>query len=300
MRRLLPALLVLAASALTVTAPASALTVDVRSHPVDGDVQLRFSAPKLPNGGYYYGVIVLRHYRGFTGALPPECSTSSDMQHTAYGYPPPDGELALALAPTPSDTGRWCRGGRYEGAIYAVPQAPPCESTYPCSSEPYEPSPCWGSEGHVVCGVVALRSWRYPDPLPPPRASGTRIVGRFSVSFPSRVLHVQHLSARVYDVNETLEGVVSSHESLRAAGRRVGQDFSTCVPIQEEISAHCTGKYVLPGGTIRFAGTVGVQRLKQTLTILGGTGRYRDAEGTILTEYAKHAHRASETITLEG
>ena len=108
------------------------------------------------------------------------------MQRTDYGYPRPNGEVALALTPARSSTMHWCRGGSYAGAIYAVPHAPPCQSTYPCRSEPYEPpSPCWVIEGHPVCGVVALpREYAYPDGLPAPLARGTSVVARFTVRFP--------------------------------------------------------------------------------------------------------------------
>jgi hypothetical protein len=150
------------------------------------NVHLTFHARRLPEGGYYYGVIVLKPYKKYTRTSPPPCSTSSNMQHTDYGYPQPNKRVALILTPAKSPTGHWCPNGSYEGAIYAVPHAPPCESTYPCRSEPYRPpSPCWKLEGHRVCGVVALpRAYVYPDGLPTPRATGTTIVARFSIKFP--------------------------------------------------------------------------------------------------------------------
>jgi hypothetical protein len=151
---------------------------------VRGNVHLSFRAPPLHQGGYYYAVMVLKPYKHYTKASPP-CSVSSDMQRADYGYPK-GGNVALALTPAKSRTGHWCAEGRYEGAVYAVPHAPPCESAYPCRSEPYEPpSACWNIEGRRVCGVVALpRQWRYPSSLPTPLWPGTRIVGRFVVRFP--------------------------------------------------------------------------------------------------------------------
>jgi hypothetical protein len=148
-------------------------------------VHVSFRAHPLPEGGYYYAVLVLAPYKRYTRASPPPCSTSSNMQRTDYGYPH-RGEVALALTPAHSTTGHWCPGGTYSGAIYAVPHAPPCKGRYPCRSEPYEPpSPCWHVGGRVVCGVVALpRQYRYPDGLPAPLARGTTIRARFSVEFP--------------------------------------------------------------------------------------------------------------------
>jgi hypothetical protein len=143
---------------------------------------------QLPEGGYYYGVIVLKPYRHYTQKAPPPCSTSSDMERTDYGYPQPGHPVELALTPASSRTGHWCRGGAYIGAIYAVPHAPPCESRYPCRSEPNERSPCWeGTNGRKVCGTVAEpKGYTYPGGLPKPIAKGTLIVGRFSVTFQLR------------------------------------------------------------------------------------------------------------------
>jgi hypothetical protein len=173
------------------TGSAQAMPVHVQRTPVvRQNVHIRLTAPRLPEGGYYYGVIVLKPYRRYTRASPPPCSASSNMQATDYGYPQPNGVVTLALTPAKSKTGHWCREGFYEGAVYAVPHAPPCESSYPCHSEPYGPhQECAGVGPECVHGIVARPTqWSYPDPLPSPLASGTRIVGRFSVKFtaPSR------------------------------------------------------------------------------------------------------------------
>lgn len=169
---------------LGLAASAQAIPVRVqRTLVVRQNVHVSFSAPKLSGGGYYYAVIVLKPDRRYTRISPPPCSTSSDMQRTDYGFPQ-DGVVALALTPAKSRTWHWCNGGSYEGAIYAVPHTPPCESSYPCRSEPYK-APCAGVRPGCVLGVVARpREWEYPDPLPSPRASGTAIVARFSVRFP--------------------------------------------------------------------------------------------------------------------
>jgi hypothetical protein len=148
------------------------------------NVHVTFRAGQLPEGGYYYGVVVLKPYKRYTRNSPPPCSTSSNMQRTDYGYPQLNRQVALALTPAKSSTGHWCPSGSYEGAIYAVPHAPPCESTYPCHSEPYE-RPCAGIAPGCVHGVVAWpKAYAYPDGLPQPRATGTAIVAHFSIWFP--------------------------------------------------------------------------------------------------------------------
>jgi hypothetical protein len=170
------------------TAPA-AETVAVhvlRKLSASQNVHVTFRGRQLPEGGYYYAVIVLEPYRKYTRRSPPPCATSSDMQRTDYGYPQPSGVVALALTPAKSLTGRWCPGGHYVGAIYAVPHAPPCDSAYPCHSEPPYKQPCEAIERPCVTGKVAHpRESEYPDRLPSPRANGTTIVGRFAVRFPS-------------------------------------------------------------------------------------------------------------------
>jgi hypothetical protein len=140
----------------------------------------------LPAGGYYYAVVVLRPYKHYTNRMPPPCATSSDMLRTDYGYPHPGQPVRLALTPAQSTAGRWCRGGDYLGGIYAVPHSPPCESRYPCRSEPYKaPSPCWELKtGQRVCGVVAQpKRYAYPEGLPKPLAPGAHIIAHFRVTF---------------------------------------------------------------------------------------------------------------------
>ena len=166
----------------------SVVSVHVQPKPsVTGNVHVSFHPiDQLLPGGYYYAVIVLKPYRHYTRTSPPPCAASSDMLKTDYGYPHPEQPVKLALTPAKSVTGYWCPGGTYTGAVYAVPHAPPCESTYPCRSEPYEPpSPCWELEsGHKVCGEVAQpKSYTYPEGPPKPIAKGARIIGRFTVTF---------------------------------------------------------------------------------------------------------------------
>jgi hypothetical protein len=166
-----------------VTAVAGAtVSVHVQNKPsVRQNVHIKFRASRLPEGGYYYAVIVLKPYKKYTRSSPPPCSTSSDMQRTDYGYPSSTGTVGLALTPAKSSTGHWCPAGTYLGDIYAVPHTPPCESTYPCRSEPYK-EPCAGVAPGCVHGIVARPSeWEYPQGLPKPLSSDTKIVGYFTV-----------------------------------------------------------------------------------------------------------------------
>jgi hypothetical protein len=170
--------LILSAIALTVAGSAAAVagtqSAPVSVHPpqkpsIAGSIHISFRpTDRLPQGGYYYAVIVLKPYKHYTQYEPPPCATSSNMQKTDYAYPHPGRLVEFALTPAKSFARHWCRGGVYSGGIYAVPYQPPCNSTYPCRSEPYKaPSPCWEIEpGHKVCGVVAKpKLYLYPDGL---------------------------------------------------------------------------------------------------------------------------------------
>ncbi len=197
MRRRLLHILIASVAALTATGSVGAaantqphaVSVHVQRKPnIAGNVHISFRpTDRLPPGGYYYAVIVLKQYKHYTRNEPPPCATSSNMQETDYGYPQSGRPVRLALTPAESTTGHWCPGGTYSGAIYAVPQAPPCEGKYPCAtSEPHEPpSPCWEiAPGDRACGKVApARTYKYPDGPPAPLAKGARIIGHFRVTF---------------------------------------------------------------------------------------------------------------------
>ena len=168
--------------------PSPDVVVHVQSNPsILRNVHISFRpTDRLPPGGYYYAVVVLKPYKHYTRTEPPPCATSSDMEKTDYGFSYDHRRVVLTLDPAESRTGHWCRGGTYIGGIYAVPHPPPCERRYPCRSEPYKvPSPCWeASSGRRVCGVaIKLGTYVYPDGLPKPLASGTRIIGHFQVVF---------------------------------------------------------------------------------------------------------------------
>jgi hypothetical protein len=168
------------------TQPGS-VSIQVQKPSVAGSVHISFRpTDRLPPGGYYYAVIVLEPYEHYTQKTPPPCAVSSNMERTDYGYPRQGRPVKLALTPAKSFARHWCRGGVYSGAIYAVPYAPPCNSTYPCRSEPYKEL-CVGVRPGCVLGIVARpKLYRYPDGLPTPLAKGTRIVGRFQVKFSQR------------------------------------------------------------------------------------------------------------------
>ena len=185
-------------------APERPLGVHVPAHPdTRGGVAISFTPTvHLPRGGYYYAVAVLERYPGYSPSTPPPCALSSDMRRTAYAYAHARRSLRLMLIPALSAQHRWCAGGAYAGALYAVPHKPACSAAYPCTGRSTVLSPCWGVEGRVVCGVVANPephptagepptpapkgqppSYSYPGGVPVPVDRSARIVARFQLRF---------------------------------------------------------------------------------------------------------------------
>ena len=175
-----PALAAVAPALATATAPGWSQRVPVSApfHPAPSAPGLALALhphAAVPHRGYYYAVAVLEHFRHLAGG--PGCAVSSNMERTQYGRPGRDGRVHLELLPAPSVARRWCAGGIYEGAVYAVPHPPPCTHAYPCFGR----SSC-GPDGGV-CGLVPrpIYEYSYPNGLPKPLDARTRIVGRFTI-----------------------------------------------------------------------------------------------------------------------
>lgn len=174
---------VASASAANVLGPVS---VRVSQQPSIGStVSVAFSPRgRLPSGGYYYAVVVLKEYARQPQSAVPPCAISSDMKRTQYGYPHRGRALRLTLTPASSTTGHWCPGGTYIGALYAVPHRPRCGGSQPCYGRSTQSGSCWEVEGRLLCGVVAIPTYSYPGGLPKPIDHSARVVGHFQVSFP--------------------------------------------------------------------------------------------------------------------
>jgi hypothetical protein len=106
-----------------------------------------------------------------------------------------------------------------------------------------------------------------------------------------------HLTATVYD-GHVSKGVYSSKEKVYDGTTKLGEDSSSCSK-KTSSTVHCAGSYKLTHGTILFSGTISNSSNTNRLTITGGTGSYKDARGTVLTEYNKAGTKAKETITFK-
>jgi hypothetical protein len=99
------------------------------------------------------------------------------------------------------------------------------------------------------------------------------------------------LTATVYDVHP-----YSSKEKVYEGTTKVGEDSSTCTK-RTSSTIHCIGSYKLTNGTILFSGTISNSSNTNRLAITGGTGRYKNVRGAVLTEFNKAGTKAKETIT---
>jgi Dirigent-like protein len=106
------------------------------------------------------------------------------------------------------------------------------------------------------------------------------------------------LSAVVYDVHSGQGEVITSKEKLSQGVGSVGEDSSRCTPVSKT-TVHCTGSYKLTHGTLQIAGTIPRVANTNHLSVVGGTGAYKGARGTVVTEYNKPGTRAKETITFK-
>jgi hypothetical protein len=125
------------------------------------------------------------------------------------------------------------------------------------------------------------------------------LLGAFSLGFVSASQAAPaplHLTAYVYDIHSG-KGVYSSHEKLYEGSRKVGEDYSRCVEASNHRSTHCVGSYTLSHGTVDFSGTISTASNTNRLSMTGGTGSYKSARGTVLTEYNRTGTKARETLT---
>jgi hypothetical protein len=74
-----------------------------------------------------------------------------------------------------------------------------------------------------------------------------------------------------------------------AAGQAVGTDYSVCVAVKggNHPVGQCTNSYFLQDGRITAVGGVNLDQRKQLLPVVGGSGAYEGAKGTVLTELGR-------------
>jgi len=78
---------------------------------------------------------------------------------------------------------------------------------------------------------------------------------------------------------------------LTASGETIGSEHSHCVVTKADKHpvALCTDSFFLRDGRITAVGGVNLDRSEQLLPVVGGTGAYEGAQGTVLFEIGKRA-----------
>jgi hypothetical protein len=92
------------------------------------------------------------------------------------------------------------------------------------------------------------------------------------------------------------DGTAQNHyieENLTSGGRKIGHDLLHCTMISAEAD-HCSATFTFSGGTVAVSGTDRNQTNNQ-LRIVGGTGAYRGAKGT-LSLHAESGQRTVQTF----
>ena len=85
-----------------------------------------------------------------------------------------------------------------------------------------------------------------------------------------------------------------------ASGKRVGNDAETCpVYRARPLTLQCTITARLHGAQIGAAGLIHPQRLPYTMAVIGGTGTYDGAAGTLTVSRGKTKHSERFTFTLD-
>jgi hypothetical protein len=83
-------------------------------------------------------------------------------------------------------------------------------------------------------------------------------------------------------------------ETLRVKGKVIGTDKITCV-VKSATVAPCTATFTLKTGVIRIKGTLNPAKQRNTFPIVGGSGRYAGAKGTLHLFFLSST-RATETF----
>lgn len=94
--------------------------------------------------------------------------------------------------------------------------------------------------------------------------------------------------------------IVFDDRLLNHSGRVVGTEAGTCTVttvLADGFRTHCVGTARLPGGQIAFQGLVSNAPVKR-LAVVGGTGRYRNAAGTLVLTELGHDEAGTLTIRL--
>jgi allene oxide cyclase-like protein len=106
--------------------------------------------------------------------------------------------------------------------------------------------------------------------------------GRTRASASAATVVVTARSTSFNTAGSGLDAVTTFTDDLFAHGRKVGRDQVMCVATGPGSFLECLGTDLLPKGQVESIGVFDpVRQSRLTVGIVGGTGAYRDARGTI-------------------
>ena len=128
----------------------------------------------------------------------------------------------------------------------------------------------WLLTGAIV-GIVAVGPWQTRS------EAGT---GKATITINERVLAVTRIDIGSHGVSPGDQEIIRSRVLERGTGTTIGRSELLCTFVDSGRSRSCRGTYILPRGKLVIGGSL-LYRQFYDLAVLGGTGLYDNARGTV-------------------
>jgi hypothetical protein len=128
----------------------------------------------------------------------------------------------------------------------------------------------WLLTGAIV-GIVAVGPWQTRS------EAGT---GKATIRITDRVLAATRIDVGARGVSPGDQEIIRARLLERGTGNTIGRSELVCTFVDSGRSRSCRGTYILPKGKIVVGGSLLYQQFYE-LAVLGGTGLYDNARGTL-------------------
>jgi hypothetical protein len=142
----------------------------------------------------------------------------------------------------------------------------------------------WLLTGAIV-GIVAVGPWQTRS------EAGT---GKATIRINDRVLAATRIDMNPRGVSPGDQEIIRARLLERGTGTTIGRSELVCTFVDSGRSRSCRGTYILPKGKIVVGGSL-LYRQFYDLAVLGGTGLYDNARGT-LTVTRTHSKPVRDVI----
>jgi hypothetical protein len=123
----------------------------------------------------------------------------------------------------------------------------------------------------VIVGIVAVGPWQTRS------EAGT---GKATIRITDRELAVTRIDVGARGVSPGDQEIIRARLLERGTGTTIGRSELVCTFVDSGRSRSCRGTYILPKGEIVVGGSL-LYRQFYDLAVLGGTGLYDNARGTL-------------------